>query len=538
MRFSLNLLVKGRKSLAQHEFSIVRYLSKMERRGLVLGIYTENGNNSSASNLQNNVEKKEPSPHTVDQFSSWGKKFNDETSGVILKQLNCSEPLKCGKNRILYGLTDKYSAVAVAGLGKRGAGIDLQEQIHYGRENVRSAIAGATKALKDIGCKAIDVDPCGYPTAAAEGAIMSIFNYDELKSKKQPKPQVIVNLLTNGEDSKEAAQFEDGIILAEGQNLCRKLTDMPANLLTPTKFAEIAQQLAEKEPSLQVIARDKAWAEKEKMFSFLSVSQGSAEPPVFLEMRLKSKNASPDRPPVVLVGKGVCFDSGGISLKPSANMDKMRGDMGGAANVLAALYTLSRLNVNLPFDVVGLTPLVENMPGGRATKPGDVFFARNGKSIKVDNTDAEGRLILADALCYADTFKPSHVIDLATLTGAMVMALGATATGVFCSDDKLWQKILDSSIEVGDRVWRMPLFKAYNAKMKADCADLNNIAKPGSGAGSCVAAGFLREFVECNSWAHFDIAGTMEADGDIAYISKGMTGRPLRLLVHLLESLE
>jgi len=341
-------------------------------------------------------------------------------------------------------------------------------------------------------------------------------------------------LYTDGECQEE---WNRGVIMAEGQNIVRRLMEMPANLLYPTRFAEIAKEYSEKCGNLEITPHDKEWAEKKKMFSFLSVNQGSAQPPVFLEMKLTCASKS-DAPTVVLVGKGVCFDSGGISIKPSASMDKMRADMGGAANVFGTLYTLSRLNVKLPFNVVGLTPLVENMPGGRATRPGDIVFASNGKSIKIDNTDAEGRLILADALVYADTFQPTHVLDIATLTGAIGIALGGVASGVYCTEDALWNKLLQASIETGDRMWRMPLFKAYNRKMKTDTADLNNIAKPNSGAGSCVAAGFLKEFIECKSWAHLDIAGVMDADGDLAYIPKGMSGRPMRALVRCLELLQ
>jgi len=278
---------------------------------------------------------------------------------------------------------------------------------------------------------------------------------------------------------------------------------------------------------------------KEDVLIFLSVAQGSDQPPTFVEIHLKSSSSTKSDKPLVLVGKGVCFDSGGISIKPSANMDKMRSDMGGAACVVSAIYALSRLGTDLPFDVIGLTPMVENMPGGKATKPGDVFYAMNGKSIKVDNTDAEGRLILADALCYADTFKPAHVIDLATLTGAMHVALGAAAAGVFTNCDQLWKKLYDASVETGDRVWRMPLFKTYGSKLKTDSADLNNIAL-GAGGGSAIAAAFLKEFTECNSWAHIDIAGVagiMGGDEEISYIGRGMSGRPVRTLVKCVENL-
>jgi len=339
------------------------------------------------------------------------------------------------------------------------------------------------------------------------------------------------------DDSNVDDLWRRGVILGESQNLMRRLQEIPANLLTPTIFGQVAVDTLKDFKNVQVHVRDKNWAAEKKMFSFLSVAQGSDQPPTFVEIHLKSNKSS--KPPLVLVGKGVCFDSGGISIKPSANMDKMRSDMGGAAAVLSAISALCRLGTELPFDVIGLTPMVENMPSGKATKPGDVFYAMNGKSIKVDNTDAEGRLILADALCYADTFKPAHVIDLATLTGAMHIALGAAAAGVFSNSDELWQKLYNASVDTGDRVWRMPLFKTYGSKLKNDSADLNNIAL-GAGGGSAIAAAFLKEFTECSSWAHIDIAGVaglMSGDESVSYLGSGMSGRPLRTLVKCVENL-
>jgi aminopeptidase len=531
MRLQFCILSK-RTFFVQQVFAFRRNLAKMAaaRQGLLLGVYSsENENNSS-----NNKDKE--NPLSVDQLTNNAKKFNESTKGKLLELLNCAEPLKQGKCRILYGLDDEYKVVAVTGLGKKLAGVDNKEQYHVGREDVRSSVAVATLALRDLGVRKISVDPCGFADAAAEGAVLSLFSYDELKSQDARKPKVDLNLYTE-RDGDGQQEWNRGVIMAEGQNIVRRLMEMPANLLTPTRFAEIAEEYSKKCENFEVTPHDKEWAKQKKMFSFLSVNQGSAQPPVFLEMKLNCASKS-DAPTVVLVGKGVCFDSGGISIKPSASMDKMRADMGGAANVFGTMYTLSRLNAKLPFNIVGLTPLVENMPGGKATRPGDIVFASNGKSIKIDNTDAEGRLILADALVYADTFQPTHVLDIATLTGAIGIALGGVASGVYCTEDALWNKLLQASIETGDRMWRMPLFKAYGRKMKTDTADLNNIAKPNSGAGSCVAAGFLKEFIECKSWAHLDIAGVMDADGDLTYIPKGMSGRPMRALVRCLEILQ
>ncbi|KAG7221896.1 hypothetical protein INR49_016922 [Caranx melampygus] len=265
-------------------------------------------------------------------------------------------------------------------------------------------------------------------------------------------------------------------------------------------------------PDFGLFLWSQAWIEEQQMGAFLSVSKGSEEPPVFLELHY---NGSPDstQAPLLLVGKGITFDSGGISLKPSSSMDAMRADMGGAATVC-------------------LAPLCENMPSGKATKPGDVVTAKNGKTIQVDNTDAEGRLILADALCYGHTFNPRAIVNVATLTGAMDVALGSAATGVFTNSDWLWEQLHKASVVTGDRVWRMPLFQHYTRQVTdSQLADLNNIGKYSRSGGACTAAAFLREFVTAPHWAHLDIAGVMSNKDEIPYLRKGMSGRPTRTLV-------
>jgi len=237
------------------------------------------------------------------------------------------------------------------------------------------------------------------------------------------------------------------------------------------------------------------------------------------------------------VGKGITFDSGGISIKPSANMDEMRADMGGAACVLSAVYTAARLK--LPVNIIALMPLCENMPSGRATKPGDVHTAMNGKTIQIDNTDAEGRLILSDALCYAETFQPHGIIDMATLTGAMMVALGSSATGVFTNSKVFWEAMHQAGGRTGDRVWRMPLFKHYT-KQVTEChlADVNNIGTSGRYGGACTAAAFLKEFVKNENWMHMDIAGVMSNSSDVPYLGKGMSGRPTRTVAEFLSIIQ
>ncbi|KAK2098351.1 hypothetical protein P7K49_023802 [Saguinus oedipus] len=256
-------------------------------------------------------------------------------------------------------------------------------------------------------------------------------------------------------------------------------------------------------------------SEKASRHSGPEAKERSDEPPVFLEIHYKgSPNAN--EPPLVFVGKGITFDSGGISVKASANMDLMRADMGGAATICSAIVSAAKLN--LPINIIGLAPLCENTPRSKANKPGDVVRARNGKTIQVDNTDAEGRLILADALCYAHTFNPKVILNAATLTGAMDVALGSDATGVFTNSSWLWNKPFEASIETGDHVWRMPLFEHYTRQV-VDCqlADVNNIGKYRS-AGACTAAAFLKEFVTHPKWAHLDIAGMMTNKDEVPYL--------------------
>lgn len=266
-------------------------------------------------------------------------------------------------------------------------------------------------------------------------------------------------------------------------------------------------------------------------------------------------NNAPNTKPLVFVGKGITFDSGGISLKPSSNMDKMRADMGGAANVLSTIFTLAQkkspvniigtivsfyfpLIIELNSNRTGLMPLCENLPSGKANKPGDVVTAMNGKTIQVDNTDAEGRLILADGLCYAHQFNPFLIMDIATLTGAISVALGSAATGVFSTSTNYWKMLQRCGSETGDRMWRMPLFNHFTKQTTdSQLADLCNIGKYLGQGGSCIAAAFLREFVTASNWIHLDIAGVMDNKDEVTYLSKGMSGRPLRTLVKFIEEI-
>lgn len=443
--------------------------------------------------------------------------------------------MKTGKVRVLFDVSPQHPIVAVVGLGSKSAGYDEIEDLDEGKENVRKAIGAGVSALQSLDTKLVklQVDGTHHPEAAAEGAQLGSYTFSELKQEKAREKQLPIQLADDEQNQQRTQAFERGLILAKYQNVCRRLKELPANLLTPTRFAEEAQTLGQ-ELGFKVIVRDREWAEKMKMYSFLSVSNGSVQPPRFVELHYNNSTDA-QRKPIVFVGKGITFDSGGISLKPSSNMDAMRGDMGGAANVLSSISALAALKA--PVNIIGLIPLTENMPSGSATKPGDVVVAMNGKTIQINNTDAEGRLILADALTYADSFNPELVVDIATLTGAVVVALGQAVTAVFSTSQKYWELIHESGQLTGDRVWRLPLFAAYSRQTKdAPISDMNNISKqPSYGGGSSVAACFLKEFTNATNWMHIDMAGSMSNQGDIPYLSKGMTGRPLRTLVTFFE---
>uniref|UniRef100_A0A8W7K854 Cytosol aminopeptidase n=1 Tax=Anopheles albimanus TaxID=7167 RepID=A0A8W7K854_ANOAL len=475
------------------------------KQGLVLGVYS--------------TEDKDEV-----KFTPYAQKYNESTAGKLLEQINICGPVKAGQARIFWNL-GQYPAVAVAGLGDASKWDELDE-IDGAKENVRIAAAAGVRALAANKLPEIVLEDLEHPQQAAEGATLANYKFQSFKSadKRTSLPSVRF-----AEDASGKEDWQRGVIIAEAQNFARVLMETPANHMTPTIFADTVRERLVA-AGAEVLVHDEAWAKAKGMGSFLSVTNGSAEPARFLELTYKG-SAKADEPCVALVGKGITFDSGGISLKPSANMDQMRADMGGAANVVATMLALAQLKA--PVHVKGFVPLCENMPSGTATKPGDVVYAMNGKSICVDNTDAEGRLVLADALCYASTFQPKFILDIATLTGAIKVALGDCVAGVFSNNNALWNAIHEAGSQTGDRVWRMPLFKHYSEQMCDHGGyDLNNLGK-GKGGGSCTAAAFLREFVPKGTpWLHVDIAGVMGDCSDQSYTgAKGMTGRPMRTLV-------
>lgn len=389
------------------------------------------------------------------------------------------------------------------------------------RTNTAKAMKSLYTNLKRYDGSEIVFEDSEYTEDAIFSLILTSYSYDFLKKSKD-KTQFKLN---PGKYSKIAE-------IAHVQNIARFFGDTPANLMTPTLFVEYAKRLFEGD-KVDFNAYSKDFIQEKGMNLILSVNQGSIQEPKLLQIRYNGRNSSDVD--IALVGKGVCFDSGGISIKPSAGMYRMKHDMMGAATLVCAVKLAVLFQVNANITVT--CPLVENMPSGSATKPGDVFKSMAGITVEVDNTDAEGRLILADALTFAQQDSPKHLFDAATLTGAMIISLGSVYAGYFTEDNELSKTILDSGIESNDMFWRMPLSPFYREALKSHVADINNMG--GRDGSSCKAAEFLKEFVDTSKckWAHFDIASTM-CDSYIPEIhGKEATGRPLRGFVNLIEKL-
>jgi len=367
--------------------------------------------------------------------------------------------------------------------------------------------------------------------ATGLGLIAGSWDFKELKTPPSPEddraPLREATIL-----GADAAALDAGVqtarAIGEGHSLARRLGMLPGNICTPDYLADTARDIA-KRFGMKVTVLGRAEMAQEKMGSFLSVAQGTSQDPklIALEYRRGAANAQP----VALVGKGLCFDSGGISIKPAQGMEWMKFDMCGAAGVLGAMEAIGRLE--LPINVVGLIGSTTNMPSGEAVKPGDVVQASNGKFIEIINTDAEGRLVLADVLSYAKRFSPSAVIDAATLTGACVIALGHTATGVMGTDDALVQEVLDAGKRSGEPGWPLPLWDEYKELIKSDVADIKNSG--GRPAGTITAALFLKEFAEGYPWVHLDIAGTAYTESDLGTVPRGPTGVPVGTFVEFVR---
>jgi len=412
------------------------------------------------------------------------------------------------------------------------AGAGKSEKFDAGE--LRKLTGAAVRHLKSKSVKNIALALEGgwatgdYVCAAVEGAILGEFEPDRYKTgdDKKTVDSFTVAVESGGGELQRAA--ERGRVIAEAQNFTRALVNEPANRMTPRNIAEAAQKMAS-ENRLECEVLDQPQMEKMGMGALLGVSQGSAEPPALVVIRYRPEKPQ-GRAHLGLVGKGVTFDTGGISIKPAEGMEKMKYDMAGGASMIGAMQALAQLKPSIP--VTAFVPCVENMPGSRAQRPGDIVTAMSGKTIEVINTDAEGRLILADALTYARKQGCTHLVDAATLTGAIVVALGHLNVGLFANNDAMRDRVLAAAKSEGERMWPMPLEDDYKTEyLKSPFADLPNVG--GRWGGAITAAMFLKEFAEETPWVHLDIAGTAWLDDGKPFLAKGPSGVSVRTLVRL-----
>lgn len=436
---------------------------------------------------------------------------------------------------LLYPAAGGPERVLLVGLGKREA-LDM--------ERVRRAVGTGVRQAEKVGATAVAfatdavVGNGGLPArdvgrAAAEGAVLAAWDYRELKTvEEEDAPRTRVESLTLA-ISADADAFRDGAaegrIVAESENLARELAARPGNIATPSHLADVAHGIAA-EFGLSIMVLDRAAMHNEGMGALLAVAQGSEEEPRLIV--LEYRGGPEGEPPVALVGKGVTFDSGGISIKPALKMEEMKYDMGGAAAVLGAMRAVAALG--LPVNVVGVVPSTENLPSGKAVKPGDVVRSHSGKTIEIINTDAEGRLILADALSYVQRYQPRAILDAATLTGAVIIGLGHNAIGLMGNDDALVDEVRAAGERTGERCWPLPLWDEYRRQLDSAVADIQNTG--GRPAGTITAGWFLREFAGEGAWAHLDVAGVAWKDDALSYLRKGPTGIPTRLFVEWVKA--
>jgi leucyl aminopeptidase len=417
--------------------------------------------------------------------------------------------------------------------------LGLGKEREFRENEYRTAIATAIRTLNETGgfdgtlyLTELPVKKRDVAWRIRQAVIVveeTLYRFDQLKSKKSEVRRPLRKLTFCVERRTELAAAEralkEGQAIAGGMDFMKNLANQPGNICHPTWLAEQARAMAG-EHGLKFDVLGQKEMEKLGMHSLLAVSKGSHQPPQFIVV--KHQGGKSGQKPIVLVGKGVTFDTGGISLKPAPDMDEMKYDMSGAASVLGAIKTAAMLK--LPLNVIAVVPSVENMPGGNATRPGDIVTSMSGQTIEILNTDAEGRLILCDALTYVERFDPECVVDVATLTGACVIALGHVVSGLLANDDGLARELLDAGHASWDRAWQMPLLDDYQEQLKSNFADMGNIG--GRAAGTITAAAFLSRFTKKYDWAHLDIAGTANKSGK----DKGSTGRPVPLLTHFLLS--
>ena len=456
----------------------------------------------------------------------------DQALGGAITRLIAEGEIKGKLNEItLIHTLGKMEAerVVVLGLGK---------QEKFTLDSIRAAMAEASKFLRKLGVKQVATIVHGAgiggmeaekaAQALTEGSILGLYTFRK-HITKEPEYREIEELLIVEQDGSKHAALEQGVkrgrILAEATNCARDMINEPANYMTPSDMAEVARNVASKY-GLECSVLEREEMKNLGMGAVLGVSQGSRQPPKFIIISYRGDDSS--KSTLGLIGKGLTFDSGGISIKPSESMDEMKGDMAGGATVIAAMRAIAEFKAKI--NVTGLVPATENLPGGAALKPGDVLKAMNGKTIEVVNTDAEGRLILADALCYARKLGLSPLVDVATLTGACHVALGDVCTGAFGNNQETIARVIKAGEESGEKIWQLPMFDEYKEQNKSDVADIKNSG--GRWGGAITAAQFLAEFSQDTPWTHLDIAGTSFSSKERAYTLKGATGVAVRTLVN------
>jgi len=447
----------------------------------------------------------------------------DQAAGGALKQALGDLAGRTGSTLLLRALPGVAAErVLLVGLG---------EKKDYAEAAYREAVRAAGLALRELGARdaalfLVDGKVGARPQSwnvrhAVLGLREAFYRFDQLKTQKKAPASTLGHVFLPLSSNTQLQQaLAEAQATADGAELARTLGNLPPNICTPSYLADEAKKLA-KQFKLGVEVLERKDMERLGMGAFLAVARASHQPPKLIVLRYSG--AAKGRKPLALVGKGITFDTGGISLKPAGEMDEMKYDMSGAASVLGAIRALAAMKA--PVNLVGIIPTCENMPGGAASRPGDVVTSMSGQTVEILNTDAEGRLILCDALTYAARYQPEAVIDVATLTGACVIALGHVATGLFANDQKLADEIREAADDAWDRVWQMPLWEDYQEQLRSNFADFANIGgRPG---GSITAACFLSRFTRELRWAHLDIAGTAWKSGR----EKGSTGRPVPLLV-------
>ena len=468
--------------------------------------------------------------HSDRKLPAAAQAVDQATGGALKRQLTrAGFDGATGKTLMLHELpgiaAQRLLAVGLGDAGKLDAKAQRKAYGAAGRALATGSVADALVALT--------ADRTSVPARASARDLVAsleeaVYRFDQLKSKATPPkvPLTRVTLLAGDRTAANALRrgLAEGAAIAAGTRLAKDLGNLPGNVCTPTHLAAEARKIARGRRKLRVEVLEQKDMARLGMGALLSVARGSRQPPKLIVMHYRG--APPRTPPLVLIGKGLTFDAGGISLKPAADMDQMKYDMCGGAAVMGAVAACAQLD--LPLNLVAVVPSSENLPDGNANKPGDIVTSMSGQTIEVLNTDAEGRLILCDALTYCERFKPAAVVDVATLTGACVVALGHHASGLFTTDETLAAELLAAGEQTGDRGWRMPLWDDYQDQLDSNFADMANIG--GKSAGAIIGACFLARYAKAFPWAHLDIAGTAWRTGN----DKGATGRPVPLLVQWL----